>query len=187
MLEVIKRVRAARRPQAVRAASARWRTPRSISTSPTAIMGPGWATPRTFRIGASSLYDALLATLDGRARHDARRSLLTCPICRRKSSAPSATAAALDAEQIEHLVDGLTVGPGHRGPGRRLRHGGVLPRADRSPERVALTRAMTRFRHGADLGPARARSSTSTRPAASATRSASRSRPRSRPAAASCR
>lgn len=30
------------------------------------VMGPGWATPRTFRIGASSVYDALVATLDGR-------------------------------------------------------------------------------------------------------------------------
>ncbi|MBM6596179.1 deoxyribose-phosphate aldolase [Microvirga pudoricolor] len=30
------------------------------------IMGPGWATPRTFRIGASSVFDALLATLDGK-------------------------------------------------------------------------------------------------------------------------
>jgi deoxyribose-phosphate aldolase len=31
------------------------------------IMGPGWATPRTFRIGASSVYDALIAALEGRA------------------------------------------------------------------------------------------------------------------------
>jgi deoxyribose-phosphate aldolase len=31
------------------------------------IMGPGWATPRTFRIGASSVYDALVAAIDGRA------------------------------------------------------------------------------------------------------------------------
>jgi deoxyribose-phosphate aldolase len=29
------------------------------------IMGPGWATPATFRIGASGLLAALLATLDG--------------------------------------------------------------------------------------------------------------------------
>ncbi|MGB0498596.1 MAG: deoxyribose-phosphate aldolase, partial [Rubricella sp.] len=29
------------------------------------IMGPGWATPTTFRIGASSVLTALLATLDG--------------------------------------------------------------------------------------------------------------------------
>ncbi|HEX2135636.1 MAG TPA: deoxyribose-phosphate aldolase [Microvirga sp.] len=29
------------------------------------VMGPGWATPRTFRIGASSLYDALVATIEG--------------------------------------------------------------------------------------------------------------------------
>jgi deoxyribose-phosphate aldolase len=30
------------------------------------IMGPGWAKPQTFRIGASSVYDALIATLDGK-------------------------------------------------------------------------------------------------------------------------
>ena len=30
------------------------------------IMGPGWATPKTFRIGASSVYDALLAAIEGR-------------------------------------------------------------------------------------------------------------------------
>ena len=28
-------------------------------------MGPGWATPARFRIGASSVLAALLATLDG--------------------------------------------------------------------------------------------------------------------------
>ncbi|WP_201862304.1 deoxyribose-phosphate aldolase [Microvirga soli] len=31
------------------------------------IMGPGWATPRTFRIGASSVYDTLIAAIEGRA------------------------------------------------------------------------------------------------------------------------
>jgi deoxyribose-phosphate aldolase len=31
------------------------------------VMGPGWATPRTFRIGASSVYDALVAAVEGRA------------------------------------------------------------------------------------------------------------------------
>jgi len=30
------------------------------------IMGPGWATPETFRIGASSVYDALIAAIEGR-------------------------------------------------------------------------------------------------------------------------
>jgi deoxyribose-phosphate aldolase len=30
------------------------------------IMGPGWATPRTFRIGASSVYDTLIAAIEGR-------------------------------------------------------------------------------------------------------------------------
>lgn len=30
------------------------------------IMGPGWATPNTFRIGASSVYDALIAAIEGR-------------------------------------------------------------------------------------------------------------------------
>ncbi len=31
------------------------------------IMGSGWATPRTFRVGASSVFDALIAALEGRA------------------------------------------------------------------------------------------------------------------------
>lgn len=31
------------------------------------IMGPGWATPQTFRIGASSVYDALIAAIEGRS------------------------------------------------------------------------------------------------------------------------
>lgn len=31
------------------------------------VMGPGWATPRTFRIGASSLHGALVAVLGGEA------------------------------------------------------------------------------------------------------------------------
>lgn len=31
------------------------------------IMGDGWATPKTFRIGASSLYDNLIATIEGRS------------------------------------------------------------------------------------------------------------------------
>jgi deoxyribose-phosphate aldolase len=30
------------------------------------IMGPGWATPQTFRIGASSVYDALIAAIEDR-------------------------------------------------------------------------------------------------------------------------
>ncbi len=30
------------------------------------LMGPGWATPETFRIGASGLYDALIAVIEGR-------------------------------------------------------------------------------------------------------------------------
>jgi deoxyribose-phosphate aldolase len=31
------------------------------------IMGPDWATPRTFRIGASSVFEALIAAIEGRA------------------------------------------------------------------------------------------------------------------------
>jgi deoxyribose-phosphate aldolase len=31
------------------------------------VMGPGWATPKTFRIGASALYDALITTIEGQA------------------------------------------------------------------------------------------------------------------------
>jgi deoxyribose-phosphate aldolase len=29
-------------------------------------MGAGWATPRTFRIGASSVFDALVGVIEGR-------------------------------------------------------------------------------------------------------------------------
>jgi deoxyribose-phosphate aldolase len=31
------------------------------------VMGSGWATPKTFRIGASSVYDTLIAAIEGRA------------------------------------------------------------------------------------------------------------------------
>jgi deoxyribose-phosphate aldolase len=31
------------------------------------IMGPAWATPATFRLGASGLYDALVAAIEGEA------------------------------------------------------------------------------------------------------------------------
>ena len=31
------------------------------------VMGAGWATPQTFRIGASSVYDTLVAAIEGRA------------------------------------------------------------------------------------------------------------------------
>jgi deoxyribose-phosphate aldolase len=34
------------------------------------MMGEGWATPARFRIGASGLLDALVATLDGGAAPD---------------------------------------------------------------------------------------------------------------------
>ena len=37
------------------------------------VMGEGWATPETFRLGASSALDALLATLRGEAAPDAAR------------------------------------------------------------------------------------------------------------------
>jgi deoxyribose-phosphate aldolase len=30
------------------------------------IMGQGWATPKTFRIGASSVYDTLIAAIEGK-------------------------------------------------------------------------------------------------------------------------
>ncbi|MHA1528144.1 MAG: deoxyribose-phosphate aldolase [Alphaproteobacteria bacterium] len=36
-----------------------------------AIMGPGWATPERFRLGASGVLDVILATLDGSAPPDA--------------------------------------------------------------------------------------------------------------------
>ena len=50
--------------------------------------------------------------------------------CRRRSSARSATAHELSAEEIAFIVRGITDGSAERGPGRGLRHGGVLPRHD---------------------------------------------------------
>jgi deoxyribose-phosphate aldolase len=38
------------------------------------MMGPNWAVPRTFRIGASSLHDALIATITGRPEKPAAKS-----------------------------------------------------------------------------------------------------------------
>jgi len=38
-----------------------------------AIMGPGWATPKSFRFGASGLYGALVAVIGGTAPGDASR------------------------------------------------------------------------------------------------------------------
>ena len=51
--------------------------------------------------------------------------------------------ARADAAEIGEFIAGLDQRRGHRGPGRRLRDGGVLSRHDLE-ERVALTRAMTR-------------------------------------------
>jgi deoxyribose-phosphate aldolase len=63
MLEVI---RACGRPVGVKA-SGGLRTVRDAAQYlelADRLMGPAWATPQTFRIGASSLYDALLAALE---------------------------------------------------------------------------------------------------------------------------
>ena len=51
-----------------------------------------------------------------------------CASFRRRSSARSATAAALSREEIAFLIEGSDRRERHRGAGRGLRHGGVLPR-----------------------------------------------------------
>ena len=93
--------------------------------------------------------------------------------CRRRSSAPSATGGALSEAEIAEFIAGLTSGDGQRGPGRRLRDGGVLSRHDarragRADPRddAARARPSTGARRSFP-----ARSSTSIRPAASATMS----------------
>ena len=186
MLERHQGVGPARRPQALGRHPHARATRRSISTSPTASWAPAGRRRATFRIGASSLYDALVAAIEGRAgrrrsestEHDAPAAGDHPPQARRRrarrrgrssTSSPGLTAGHVSEGQAAAFAmavffRGLSVA------GAR----GADPRHDA-------------LRRGAALGPARARSSTSTRPAASATRSASRSRPRSRPAAASCR
>ena len=59
----------------------------------------------------------------------------------------------LSAEEIRFMVEGLTARDDHRGPGRRLRHGGAVPRhVDRRAGGADPRHA--RLRHGARLGPA---------------------------------
>ena len=99
----------------------------SISTSPTHHGRRAGRRPQTFRIGASGLYDAL-DRRDRGAASPRRRQRLLMPCCRRRSSAASATAARSTPSEIGDFIDGLDRRRGHRGPGRRLRHGGVLPR-----------------------------------------------------------
>ena len=70
---------------------------------------------------------ALLAdacSADGHARRRPRAA--AC--CRRRSSAASATARQLSADEIAAFIAGLTSGAVTRGPGRGLRHGGLLQR-----------------------------------------------------------
>jgi deoxyribose-phosphate aldolase len=45
-----------------------------------AVMGQGWATPATFRFGASGLYDALIAAIDGRASDAPAAATPTPPV-----------------------------------------------------------------------------------------------------------
>ena len=106
------------------------------------VMGRGWATPRTFRIGASSLYDALVAAIEGRTG----------------AAAPGPTDMLLPQEFIRHKRDGGVLEPEHIDefhPGPHDRPGlrgtklasfamAVCATGLSLAERVALTRAMTR-------------------------------------------
>ena len=70
-----------------------------------AIMGPDWASPRTFRFGASSLLDDLLG------RSGAPRRLLdAAATSRRRSSAPSATATSWRPRRSSSSSRGMTDG-----------------------------------------------------------------------------
>ena len=68
---------------------------------------------------SSSACCAASSALARPERHDA---------CRRKSSAPNATGATLERRRDRRVHRRPHRRRGHRGPGRRLRHGGVLPR-----------------------------------------------------------
>ena len=110
-----------------------------------AIMGPGWATPARFRIGASSVLTALLATLDG-ARGKAGRDgdaggigrLLMLPqevIVRKRDG------GTLPAEAIRDFIAGLTAGTVGEGQVAAFAMAVLFRGMDRG-ERVALTEAM---------------------------------------------
>ena len=92
----------------------------------------------------------------------------------------------LDAEHIEHFIEGLTAGHVSEGQAASFAMA-MFFRGLSVPERVALTRAMMNSGDGADMGPAR----TGARQAFDRRRrrygQPRRSRPPSRPAAATCR
>ena len=132
------------------------------------MMGEGWATPARFRIGASGVLTALLATLDGTAAPAAAQGLLMLPqevIARKRDG------GALTPGEIALHRRGLTDGTVTEGQAAAFAMA-VFFRDMDIDERVALTQAMRDSRHRARLGPdPTARSSTSIRPAASATTS----------------
>ena len=138
---------------------------------------------QTLRDGERAAVD--LARLHHPLRRDLAESLmLAAELIRHKRAG-----GELTAEQIEFLVAGITDGSLSDAQAGALAMA-IVWRGMTAAERVALTGAMTRSGDVLDWstpGSATARCSTSTRPAASATRSACCSRRSSPRAAARCR
>ena len=114
------------------------------------ILGPGWAGPRHFRIGASGLLDALLATLRERRGVRGRRGLLMLP---QEVIAAKRDGGKLSPAQIRFMVEGLTAETISRGAGRRLRDGGA-PARHGSRRAGGADAGDARLGRGAGLGPA---------------------------------
>ena len=107
-------------------------------------MGPDWASPATFRFGASGVLDALVAALDGRVLEPADSvELLTPAVLPQEVIRLKRDGGELPAAEIEQFVAGLVDGAVSEGQAAALAmaiyfNGMVLD------ERVALTLAMTR-------------------------------------------
>ena len=76
MLGVIAACGRARRAETLGRHPHAWPMRRSISRSPTTIMGAHWARPETFRFGASGLHQVLLDAIAGDDGAPGERTLL---------------------------------------------------------------------------------------------------------------
>ncbi len=101
-------------------------------------MGPGWADPQHFRIGASGVLDALLAALEGTEALPAGQGLLMLP---QEVIAHKRDGGRLPADEIRTLVEGLTSGAITEGQVAAFAMA-VFFRGLDTDERVALTLAM---------------------------------------------